>query len=776
MSSIRSVVLPPEFSLSAALDSIDRADSAVSRVKVAATAFHDFGFERVVITLRDSSLNAMHVETSGNAAIGKDVRHALTPLPGAVWRRRLPAMERYRMDKMFMLDGSDSWVAREFFGAHGNDKGDEESWLENDLIVALLCGAEQEILGIVKLAEPRDGLRPDSRKRSDLCAIIRHLSARLAYDGSREVARKRAARLQRLQEAGAALARTLDEHEIVRELARQAMRATGTDGVTIAAPDLDQDTLTTSLCVVRGKYQTRAVCKLGDGIVAEVARTGRPVRIGDRNADRARRRASLETPISMHDVVGDDGMAASVLAVPMLVNIQLVGVLVVHAVETEVFCAEDEEMLATMASQAATAIANARRYAESEHERRQTEALAEVARAVGESLRLGEVLRLILRHAVALLGAEGANIALRNDDYLHIVAAVGAAEVLAGMHLPIAGSLVGKALLENELVVSNDFAGETVRNRAIERFATVTRMVVVPLIAAGEAIGVISVINREHAFVREDAKVLQRLADHVAVAIVNARLFEEVERATREWKIAFDGIASGIVVVDGNGVVRRCNARAAQLCNMSIPTLLGTRFRESLPMATSTSAPSGVDTMLNRSMQENIAVTDLLSDESRERLFEFSAVPHPDGGCVVTFDDVSALHRLAEQHLRVLETVSEAIVISNLDRVVIFANRAAHQLFRREEMIGEKVSTLVSRHSIEEVERRAGDARNGSTQRYRCRVVRGDGEELDVVVSTAAQFELGEVTGTVACLREISEQNLTRFSVENGAQLSENLH
>ena len=763
MSSLASAGLPPEFSISSALDEIDRADSAVSRVRAAAAALHQIGFDRVVITLRDLSLNVTHLEVAGRPEADSTTSHALTPLPGAVWRRRLAAIERYRIDGLFMLEGGDAWVAREFFGTNATEKGNGTSWLPTDLIVAFLCGAEGELLGIVKLADPRDRLRPDSASRRDISAIARHLSARLAYDGCREVAQKRAARLQRLQEAGAALARTLDETEIVRELARQAMRATGTDGVTIAAPNLDDDTLSTSLCIVRGKYQTRPVCPLGDGIVAEAARTGKPVRIGDREADRARKRAGLETPLSMYDVVGDEGIAASVLAVPMLVNIQLVGVLVVHAVETEVFGAEDEEMLATMASQAATAIANARRYDESERERRQTEALAEVARAVGESLRLGEVLRLILRHAVALLGAEGANIALRNDEYLHIVAAVGASEVLAGMHLPVRGSLLGKALLDNELVVSNDFLNESQRNRSIERFASVNRMVIVPLIAAGDAIGVISVINREREFDVEDARILQRLADHVAVAIVNARLFEEVERATREWKIAFDGIASGIVVVDENGVVKRCNARAAELCHKSIATLLGTRFRTSLPMASSVSAPDGVDTLLNRAMQEGVPVSHLLSDETRERLFELSAVPHPDGGCVVTFVDVSGLHRLAEQHLRVLETVSEAIVISNLDRVVTFANRAAYLLFRREVLIGESVSALTPPPWRSEVERRAGEARSGATQRYRCRILCGDGEERDVAVSTAAQFELGEVTGTVACIRELSD-GPSRFS------------
>ena len=466
----------------------------------------------------------------------------------------------------------------------------------------------------------------------------------------------------------------------------------------------------------------------------------------------------MPMPLSMYDIVGESGSAASVLVVPMLVGIHLVGVLALHAVATEVFSAEDEEMLATMASQAATAIANARRYDESERERRQTEALADVARAVGESLRLGEVLRLILRHAVALLGAEGACIALRTDDYLHIVAAVGAADVLAGVHLPVATSLLGQAMVSNELIVSNDVRNDPQGSRTVHRLASVQRTVIAPLMTARGTIGAISVINREAPFTPEDARVLQRLADHVAVAIVNARLFEEVERATREWKVAFDSIASGIMVLEDDHTIRRCNARAAELCGMSIPDLLGKRFREVLFGTNPSAEAASVDALLRRATSEGQPVRETIRDDVRGRLYELYAARHPDGGCVLTFDDVTSVHRLAERHRRVLETVSDAIVITGLDGYVTFANAAAHALFQRESLVGAHVADLAAPESLGEVMRRESAARDGTHQRYECMVQRADGEQRLVAVSSAPQFELGQVTGTVASIRDISMQ------------------
>jgi PAS domain S-box-containing protein len=754
-----SLVFPPipaGQTLSDALDALDRADSPAARVRSAADSLHAMGFDRVFITLRDASLNVTMAVSAGQPDAGI-TRYALQPLPGAVWRRRLAHLERFRAGELFLLDGSDPWVAREFFAAEPSPRGESTAWLPTDLILGLLQGADHELLGIVKLATPRDGRRPTDAKRRDIASLIRHLAARLAYDALRHLAQRRAERLQRLQEAGAAMARSLDEHEIMRELARQAMRATQADGVMIGQPDLDQDLLVTAYRLMRGTERPRGVVRLGDGIIAEVARSGRPVRVGDRAADRAREKAGLVPPLSTYDVVGDAGPAASLLAVPLLAGIHLVGVLAVHAASTDVFSEEDEEVLATMSSQAATAIANARRYAESERERRQTEALADVARAVGESLRLGEVLRLILRHSVSLLGVEGACVALRHDDYMHIVAAVGAADVLAGVHVPVASSLLGRAVTDDELMVSNDFLHDPRSSRAVQRLAQIQRTAIAPLMTARGTIGAIAVINREQPFTNEDARVLQRLADHVAVAIVNARLFEEVERATREWKVAFDAIASGMVVLDEALNVRRCNARAAELCGTTISELLNRPFGPSL-MGIGAPQVATLTALVQRSVAEGASVREIVRGEFGERLYEFLVAPHPDGGCVVTFDDVTSVHRLAERHRRVLETMTDAIVITGLDGRISFANAAANTLFGLEELVGHHVSDLTAPDSLAEVMRRERDAREGAQQWYECQVVCAGGEHRTVAVSSAPLFEVGQVTGTVACLRDVTDQ------------------
>lgn len=746
----------PHFDLSEALDAVDRADSQPLRLQALADALRAMGFRRVVVTMRDASFNATMVVSAGEPATEIPVE----PLPGTVWRRRISSLERFRVgvDDVYMLDGTDAWVSREFFGEGPSaPDADTRKWLPTDLLVGLLRGLAGEVIGIVKMAMPENRMRPAERQMNEAGWLIRYAASRLSHDSMHAVSRRRAERLQRLQEAGAALARSLDEEEIVRELTRQAVRATGAESAQLVTPDRERDEITTLYRIVRGTHRPRDVRPMGDGVIAWVARTGRPFRAGDKEADRANRmmEATEQMPLSF-DLVDDIEVAGSVLAVPLLEGIRLVGVLAVHTSQQDIFCAEDQEMLATMASQAATAIANARSYAKSEQERRQTEALSDVARAVSASLQQGEVLRLILRHAMSLSESGGACIALRDGDYMNIVSAAGHVGILAGVHLPVATSLLGHAVTRGEYLISNEYRTTPVCTLPILTFAGINRVLVVPLSSGGEMIGAFAVTNREDPYTDDIARVMQRLSDQVSVAIANARLFGAVERATREWKMAFDSIANGIVVLDEAGRVRRCNASAAQMSRAgSIPELLGEEFSDML-IGVSCDC-SGIGDLMEQSRQTGEARSATVRDDERGMVFDMNVAPHPDGGSVITFGDITDRYTLEVRHRGVLEMASEAIIITGTDRRVVYANPAAHALFGREDITGVPTRELSAEGSHEMLHDTESAVMSGNVQRYELPVVRADGTERLVAISSAPLVEVGQITGTVACLRDITD-------------------
>ncbi|HJU90541.1 MAG TPA: PAS domain S-box protein [Gemmatimonadaceae bacterium] len=388
-------------------------------------------------------------------------------------------------------------------------------------------------------------------------------------------------------------------------------------------------------------------------------------------------------------------------------------------------------------------------------ERGQTEALAEVARAVSGSLRLDEVLDLTLRHTTALLAAEGAGVTLRDGDDLVVVAVVGAAKPLLDARMPIDGSLNGQALRSGTAIVRNDVPSDGDAYQPLVESTPIERTVIAPMITARGAIGTLCVINRPVEFIEEDARVLQRLADQVSVAIVNAQLFEDAERARREWEVAFASIAVGMLILDETAAIRRCNARALALAGVTRPDeLLGRRFHEAvlhLPHP-----PAGC--VLAAALERGEIGRGTQRAPSIGKVYDVVASPHPDGGVVVTFDDVTSYHLLAERHRRVVETARDAIVITDPQRRISFANPAGVELFGYPEsfLIGMPVADLVDPDCRPDVSRHEANALGGIPQRYETVVVRADGERRTVAVSTAPLREVGEITGVVASLRDVT--------------------
>jgi PAS domain S-box-containing protein len=573
-----------------------------------------------------------------------------------------------------------------------------------------------------------------------------------------ELTARQADRLQRLQTVSTALARSLDEREISLELARGVSQLIMCDSVVVVHADLERATVTPLVRLIGDHELPSLEAPLGDGVISRVARTGQPVLVAEPHP------AASQLIGADALVVGAGTPVASLLAVPLRVGRHLVAVLAVASGRRDAFTDSDADLLLTMGAQAASALSNARLYAESQRERRQTEALADVARAVSESLRMGEVMRLIMRHAMSLLGAEGASVALRRDDYLHVVAAGGTGDLLAGIVLPVRASIGGRVVLEQHAIISNDVPNDADVSRQAQRLVRIRNTVVVPLSTARGVIGTLSIFNRAADFDQADARILQRLADHVAVAIVNARLYEELAESTREWTVAFNAIPTAMVVIDEEGRIVRYNSRALQLGHFETHReLVGRQFYEAV---LGDSRAIGDGCPLARALHDVVLGRETMRSVTRGLLFDVVASPHPNGGAVVTFDDVTAAHTLAERNRLVIETANDAIVVLDPQRRVSFVNPAALELLSgRGDLVGTAFSALVPPELAEEVEAHAAATAAGESRRYDAVLLRADNERRHVSVSQAALRDATRVIGIVVALRDVTDERRARDAV-----------
>ena len=138
------------------------------------------------------------------------------------------------------------------------------------------------------------------------------------------------------------------------------------------------------------------------------------------------------------------------------------------------------------------------------------------------------------------------------------------------------------------------------------------------------------------------------------------------------------------------------------------------------------------------------AVLQRVRASERGRAFDVVASPHPSGGAVVTFDDVTEQLAMAERHRLVVETTADAIVVSDAAGVITFANPAARALFGRgDALVGMRSPELVRVVDVPRLAaqptRTTSDAPgfDAAASRSEVAITRPDGTERLVEVSTA---------------------------------------
>ena len=184
-----------------ALAEVERATSIDARLRIFVEAIRVVGFGRVIITLRDAELNATAIVAAGlSAAEERDLRD--TPVPGDVWRRRLAAIDRFRISNSYYLEGRDPWVASEFGGGIPSSLAptNDPDWSPSDTLLVPLRRANGRLLATLVLDDPAERRRPTLTRVRTVELFAQQVAAMLEQTSLVQLAERRAKRLQRLHE------------------------------------------------------------------------------------------------------------------------------------------------------------------------------------------------------------------------------------------------------------------------------------------------------------------------------------------------------------------------------------------------------------------------------------------------------------------------------------------------------------------------------------------------------------------------------------------------
>ena len=229
----------------------------------------------------------------------------------------------------------------------------------------------------------------------------------------------------------------------------------------------------------------------------------------------------------------------SYLGVPLIVRDQFIGNLVIYTTAAHTFSPEEIEFFTNLGSQAAIAIHNARLYEETERRRHEAEELARVARSLTEILDPTVVGERIVTSVRELFGVQGSTLRLSQvDGSLRLLASSG--EVFSRTStedaLPSGVGLTSRAIAEGKPFWSTDILNDpkivlTDEMRDYQIRSGNRSMIVVPLHAHEKLIGTLTLSDRTgRTYSDNEAALLQTFADQAALALENARLYEQTER------------------------------------------------------------------------------------------------------------------------------------------------------------------------------------------------------------------------------------------------------
>ncbi len=234
----------------------------------------------------------------------------------------------------------------------------------------------------------------------------------------------------------------------------------------------------------------------------------------------------------------------SELGVPLRLGDEVIGVLNVESRRTNAFREDDLAFFTAIAGELAIALENARLYQREQRRREEAESLYRAAQAMTTTLDLQEVLERILSEVQNVVPYDSASVQLLREGKL---------EIIAGRGFPNPEDILGTTI---DLMTNGNPNVQVVRTRApviledapaiYSEFrrephskAGIRAWMGVPLLYGDRVIGMLTLDKKEPGFYRrEHARVALAFAGQAAIALENARLYEQLEEQSAQLSAA----------------------------------------------------------------------------------------------------------------------------------------------------------------------------------------------------------------------------------------------
>ncbi|MFQ6101039.1 MAG: ATP-binding protein [Anaerolineae bacterium] len=346
-------------------------------------------------------------------------------------------------------------------------------------------------------------------------------------------AERRAEELAALNEIGRAISARIEAEQLLEEIRRQTGRLMDVSNLHIALLDEKTDQLIFPLFYRNGQREEVPPADHDEGLTRYVLRTRKPLLLANMPAEVTELELNYTGPPCL-----------SWLGVPMIARERVLGVITVQSYEQpNTFDRGDKEVLQTIASQAATALENARLYQETQQRAETFRVLAEISQRLTRPAASKDVLAQLPELLEPVIPFDVYSLYLYQAQPVERMRLVGTLGLT-----PEERERAEQTALERHpgWVVHNQQALRAEDTSADDRVRHVRSgllrsILYAPLCYEDRCLGTIGLGRlAPPPFSEADEQLLQAVADQAAVAVENARLYQELKDRAGELHHAYE--------------------------------------------------------------------------------------------------------------------------------------------------------------------------------------------------------------------------------------------
>ena len=260
------------------------------------------------------------------------------------------------------------------------------------------------------------------------------------------------------------------------------------------------------------EYLKERSLAMGEGVVGHVALHNQPMAILD----------VLKEPLYKEKELAKKEGLVSMLSIPMCIKDRVIGVINCYTSYPHSFSKNEEEMLTTVANQAAICIENS---------------------GLMETLDIDEILRLVLEGVTKNIGFDRARLYLVNErmNLLECRMAVGIDEErIKGITLRLdpEDSVVARSIYEKQPFIIPDASKDPRINPVLKEKLNLHSLVVIPLFAKEKALGAIAAdfVEPNKNITKEALESVMVFAQQAGLAIHNAFMYQELKTFSQQME------------------------------------------------------------------------------------------------------------------------------------------------------------------------------------------------------------------------------------------------